>query len=327
MSIVAWNARGLGNPNTTRALKDTLTKYSPNIVFLSETKKNKKYLQRLRSRNKLSGSFYVNPHGIQGGLALWWTENVSITIMRESLNFIDTLASLTGEESWQCTFTNGPPYTSKKQQFWAKFQNLRQCSTVKWSVIRDVNIVADQNDKDGRALVNKSQAQWFLGFMDASGHIELPIKGGMLTWSNLRCDNDAIAEKLDKILMSSEWSGAYPKAIGVLEAAVASDHNPIILILDRLKKKKKKNFKFESRWLIEEECHSNRNRQNAIVKIKDGSGRWIEDDKEISMVFQKHFQELYTKDENIDLDSKQLEFLRFSLLLWRYLGQLLPQVI
>ncbi|KAK8971847.1 hypothetical protein V6N11_075672 [Hibiscus sabdariffa] len=143
---------------------------------------------------------------------------------------------------------------SEKQQFWANLQNFRHCSTVKWCIIGDINIVANQNDKDGGAPINRSHAQWFLDFMDVSGLIELPIKGGMFTWSNLRCDDDAIAEKLDKIFISSDWSLAYPKAIGVLEAAVASDHNPIILILDGMRKKRKKTFKFESQWLLEEEC-------------------------------------------------------------------------
>ncbi|KAK8498763.1 hypothetical protein V6N12_064052 [Hibiscus sabdariffa] len=301
MSIVAWNARGLGNPNTKRALKDTLIKYNPLITFLSETKKNQKYLERIKATNKFSGSFYVNPHGIAGGLALWWTENVSIKILRESVNFIDTLVLVNGEDPWQCTFVYGPPYTSEKQQFWANLQNFRHCSNVKWCIIGDINIVANQNDKDGGAPINKSHAQWFLDFMDVSGLIELPIKGGMFTWSNLRCDNDAIAEKLDKILISSDWSLAFPKAIGVLEAAVASDHDPIILILDGMRKKRKKMFKFESRWLLEEECYTSVSEAWA-GNPRDASNGWIEGEEEIFKEFQKHFQSLYTKDTNIDLD-------------------------
>ncbi|KAK8495245.1 hypothetical protein V6N11_000637 [Hibiscus sabdariffa] len=290
MAIVAWNARGLGNPNNTRALKDTIFKHDPCIVFLSETKKNQKYLERIKSRNKFVGSFYVNPRGIAGGLALWWKESVSISILRESLNFIDTLVSVNGEEAWQCTFVYGPPYISEKHEFWTNFQYLRHHQSVKWCVIGDVNIVADQNDKEGGAPIKKNQAKWFLDSMDASGLFELPIKGGTFTWSNLRGEKDAIAEKLDKILISCEWSLAYPKAIGILEAAVASDHNPIILLLDGLKKKRKRAFKLESRWILEEECYTmlneawegnlrcrgqlklNRKLKTTRVKLKQWSG-------------------------------------------------------
>ncbi|KAK8477909.1 hypothetical protein V6N11_012830 [Hibiscus sabdariffa] len=166
-----------------------------------------------------------------GGLALWWTEGVSITITKDSINFIDTLVSLNGEEPWQCMFIYGPPHTTDKHQFWANFQQIRKNATIKWCVIGDVNIVADQSEKEGGAPVKCSQAKWFLDFMEASGLIELPIKGGMFTWSNMRSNSIAIAERLDKILISNEWSLAYPKAIGMLEATVTSDHNPIIVSL------------------------------------------------------------------------------------------------
>ncbi|KAK8579409.1 hypothetical protein V6N12_069735 [Hibiscus sabdariffa] len=206
-----------------RALKDVLIKFNLSIVFLSETKK-KKYLDRLKSKNKFAGSFYVEPRGLAGGLALWWKENVSITIMKDSVNFIDTLISLNDEEPWQCTFIYGPPHSSDKKQFWETFQQIRHCSTVN-GVYHSLEMLT---------LWNK-----------------------MIKKEEPRRDNDAITERIDKILISSEWSLTYAKAIGILEAAVASDHNPILLQLEGLKKKRNKAFKFESRWLLEEECHSN----------------------------------------------------------------------
>ncbi|KAK9028753.1 hypothetical protein V6N11_025900 [Hibiscus sabdariffa] len=124
--------------------------------------------------------------------------------------------------------------------------------------------------------------------MKNSGLIELPIKGGLFTWSNRRKDDDAITERIDKILISSEWSLAYPKVIGILEAAVASDHNLILLQIEGLKKKRRRAFKFESRWLLEEECHSNvrevwERRQNCpghlklnrkLISTKDKLKKW-----------------------------------------------------
>ncbi|KAL4346509.1 hypothetical protein GQ457_17G010350 [Hibiscus cannabinus] len=56
------------------------------------------------------------------------------------------------------------------------------------------------------------------------------------------------------MLISKEWSVKYPKAIEMIEAVVASNHNPIIIFLEGLKKRRKKDFKFESRWLLEEDC-------------------------------------------------------------------------
>ncbi|KAL4312016.1 hypothetical protein GQ457_01G003630 [Hibiscus cannabinus] len=287
-------------------------------------------------------------------------------------------------------------------------------SIVAWNArgLGDVNIVADQSEKEGGAPVNNNQAKWFLDFMDISGLIELPIKGGTFTWTNMRSNDQAIAEKLDKVLISKEWSLKFPKAIGMIKAAVASDHNPIIVFLEGLKKRRKKDFKFESRWLLEEDCHEHvrgawsenftdtgnsllnkkmrktrvnlkkwskkkygknrqtiegikqqllhlqklplttqskmetlklkselqklweseerhwhqrarvnwinygdkntkffhattiqRHRHNAVLKIKDESGRWIEEEKEIRREFQRFFERLYTKEEEIDMNS------------------------
>ncbi|KAL4352119.1 hypothetical protein GQ457_06G008250 [Hibiscus cannabinus] len=360
--------------------------------------------------NKFSGSYYVDPIGLAAGLALWWIGDVSISILKDSVNFIDTLVSLNGEEPWYCTFIYGPPHRSDKEQFWAQLHQIRQCPNAKWCMIGDVNIVAVQNDKEGGNPMNKNQAKWFLDFIDVAGLIELPIKGGIFTWSNMRSDRDAIAEKLDKILVSNEWSLAFPKEIGILETTVVSDHNLIVLMLEGLKKKRKKEFNFESRWLLEEDCHKNfneawsensvctghlklnsklkkarvklkrwsgskygksrqtiegikhrllnpqkqpltiqtkeeisflkmelqklweseerhwhqrarvnwikfgdkntkffhattiqRNRKNAIVKIKSVDGSWLEDEGEICREFENHFKKLYTKEEDIDI--------------------------
>ncbi|KAK8529477.1 hypothetical protein V6N12_060258 [Hibiscus sabdariffa] len=291
MAIVAWNVRGLGNPNTTRALKDAIMKFNPKVVFLSETKKKHRYLERLKTKNRFTWRFYVDPRGLTGGLTLWWTEGISVTILKDSINFIDTLLSLNGEEPWQCTFLYGPPNAADKQLFWEKLHLLRNDPSSKWCIIGDVNIVADQSEKEGGNPINSNQAKWFLDFTDVAGMIELPIKGGNFTWSNMRSNEEAIAERLDKILISGEWSSTFPKAIGILEAAVASNHNPIIIQLQGLKKRRKKDFKFESRWLLEEECFSkvneawldnsrnnsqinlNRNLRHTRVKLQKWSGK------------------------------------------------------
>ncbi|KAK9001772.1 hypothetical protein V6N11_024470 [Hibiscus sabdariffa] len=119
-------------------------------------------------------------------------------IVKESINFIDTLVSLKGEEPWQCTFLYDPSHITDKQQFWANFHQLRRNSTLRWCVIGDVNILSDQSEKEGGAPVNNSQANWFLDFLDASSMLELPIKGMIFIWSNMRSNNEVIAERLEK---------------------------------------------------------------------------------------------------------------------------------
>ncbi|KAK8999212.1 hypothetical protein V6N11_070388 [Hibiscus sabdariffa] len=161
------------------------------------------------------------------------------------------MISLKGEDPWFCTFLYGPPHKEDKQRFWSNLSKIRNESNPCWCIIGDFNIVSNQDEKDGGAPINMSQAGCFLSFMDLS------IKGGEFTWSNMRSNQEAIVERLDKIIVSNKWSLIFPKAIGILEAATISDHNPVVLLMEGLKKERKREFKFESRWLLDEECSSN----------------------------------------------------------------------
>ncbi|KAK8506857.1 hypothetical protein V6N12_000427 [Hibiscus sabdariffa] len=120
MSIVAWNVRELGNADTVRALKDIVFKYKLNIVFLSETKNKKKYLEKIRTKMKLSESHHLELKGIAGSFALWWSKETQVTILKENKNLIDTCISINGDNEWFCTFIYGPPYLEEKEDFLGK---------------------------------------------------------------------------------------------------------------------------------------------------------------------------------------------------------------
>ncbi|KAL4273346.1 hypothetical protein GQ457_13G012080 [Hibiscus cannabinus] len=99
MSILSWNIRGLGKKESMRALKNAGVKFKPSIIFLSETKKKKRYLEKIKMKMKLDESFYVEPVGLAGGLALWWSNEANISALNYEKNFIDTKVSLNnGEE-------------------------------------------------------------------------------------------------------------------------------------------------------------------------------------------------------------------------------------
>ncbi|KAK8583790.1 hypothetical protein V6N12_068049 [Hibiscus sabdariffa] len=71
-------------------------------------------------------------------------------------------------------------------------------------VIGDSNMVTRPEKKLGRAIFDVSSAKWFCDFMDAYCLLELPLKGDTFTWSNHMSEDEAILEKLDRILISLE---------------------------------------------------------------------------------------------------------------------------
>ncbi|KAK9030714.1 hypothetical protein V6N11_032128 [Hibiscus sabdariffa] len=60
---------GLGNKDTVRALKNATFNHRADIVFLSEMKQKKRYLEKIRMKMKFDNAFYIEPEGIAGGLA------------------------------------------------------------------------------------------------------------------------------------------------------------------------------------------------------------------------------------------------------------------
>ncbi|KAK8516455.1 hypothetical protein V6N12_038696 [Hibiscus sabdariffa] len=118
----------------------------------------------------------------------------------------------------------------------------------------DTNIVASPTEKYGGSSFDHNNAKWYHEFLERTYLMEIQSKGGPYTWLNQRSKEDEICEKLDRVLSSLEWGFLFPEAIVVIDAAIASDHAPIVMLTNGLPKKFKKDFKFESSWLIEEEC-------------------------------------------------------------------------
>ncbi|KAK9018933.1 hypothetical protein V6N11_033978 [Hibiscus sabdariffa] len=196
---------------------------------------------------KLENAFYVEPVGIAGGLALWWSNSVNLSVMHFDKNFVDAKISITGEDEWFGTFIYAPPYSEEKQRFWEALASLRNDINDRWCTIGDSNIVASPDEKYGGTPFDHNGVKWYYEFLDRTCLLEIPSKGRFYTWSNQRSDEDVIIEKLDRALSSLEWSFIFPKAISIIDAAIASDHSPIVLLTNGLMKRTKRDFKFESR--------------------------------------------------------------------------------
>ncbi|KAK8551735.1 hypothetical protein V6N12_040359 [Hibiscus sabdariffa] len=176
MALLAWNVRGLDNKDTIRALKNICLKHKNDIVFLSETKKKKRYLEKIRMRMKLDNAFYVEPIGIAGGLALWWNNEVKLSVLHHDKNLIDTVISINGEPEWFGTFIYAPPYEEEKQEFWERLGTLRDNASVKWCIMGDTNVVSSPSEKYGGAPFDYNNAKWYYEFLEKSLLMEIQSK-------------------------------------------------------------------------------------------------------------------------------------------------------
>ena len=78
MRILSWNCQGLGNTPTVRHLQGIPGQFPPEILFLSETKNKRSYLESLVEVLGYHNLQTVEPIGIGGGLAVMWTESCKV---------------------------------------------------------------------------------------------------------------------------------------------------------------------------------------------------------------------------------------------------------
>lgn len=81
----------MGNSLTIQALKAMIAKDKPDLLFLSETKNSETMIQWLQKQLHFSSYYVWNPVGQAGGLAVFWTENISVDIELVSEFYIDMI--------------------------------------------------------------------------------------------------------------------------------------------------------------------------------------------------------------------------------------------
>ena len=81
----------MGNIPTVRHLRELRGQYFPEIIFLSETKNGRKYLENVVGHLGYHDLHIVEPTRKSGGLALMWRETVEVKILQSNKRMIDAL--------------------------------------------------------------------------------------------------------------------------------------------------------------------------------------------------------------------------------------------
>ena len=113
MKVLSLYCRGLGIPEAVVELRCLATKEAPQILFLCETKLDKRGFAELKEKLKMTEGLDVPRNGLGGGLALLWHENIDLAVKTYSPHHIDALVTFEGVE-WSFTSVYGHLVTVRR---------------------------------------------------------------------------------------------------------------------------------------------------------------------------------------------------------------------
>jgi exonuclease III len=237
MKILSWNCRGLGKPSAVRDLRQIIKAHQPDIIFLTETKfQSSDFSTRTNSFGNSYSNFVVDctmsPRNRSDGLALFWSNNVNITIIGYNTNMIDCyLGSTNNDNLWRATGIYGFPQQDKKINTCDLISSLYNTNPYdQWLLFGNYNLIMSSSEKQGGRDNSYDSNYMLQDTLNSCNLVDLGYNGEPFTWTNNQATDGHIKERLDRFCATTEWISRFPRFTNYHLMSYTSDHNPILLV-------------------------------------------------------------------------------------------------
>ena len=251
MNLLALNYRGLGLDAAVGELRDLIRSYNPVVVFLSETKKKSRAMNKLKWSLGFRNGVAVDCSGRSGGLALWWREGVDVSVRLWCQYYIDAKIVFEGR-TWRFSGIYGEPRTEQRRKTWEILRYLKNQDNLPWLCAGDVNEIITQDDQLGGNRMSEVNMLAFRECLGDCGLSNLGYKGYTFTWDNHREGEDNIQVRLDRGGATTPFLSLFPLTYVEHIPIEESDHMALLVRISAENRETLRSgprgFTFEEMW-------------------------------------------------------------------------------
>ncbi|GMJ07054.1 hypothetical protein HRI_004374500 [Hibiscus trionum] len=257
MNLLCWNVRGLGKPRAVNRLKNKLRGVHPHILFLIETKLDKRRMEKVRRHCGFMFGIDVPALGTRGGLSIGWKNECDVSLRSYSQWHIDIEIKEESGIVWRFTGFYGRPEERNRAESWNLLKQLGRDQSLPWVVAGDFNEIAYSFEKMGGCVRSERQMFDFRDALQKCDLADLGFTGLWYTWEKGRLPSTNIRERLDRAVANTAWWELFPGySITHLTHSI-SDHCPVLINTKGSSVSncsiQKKPFRFESSWVLEDD--------------------------------------------------------------------------
>ncbi|XP_040996131.1 uncharacterized protein LOC121242293 [Juglans microcarpa x Juglans regia] len=216
-------------------------------------------MEKVKLKLGMKNCYVVDSKGASGGMALFWKDDLNVSLTSYSHFHISTKIKQRGNKGeWLMTGFYGHPLISKRSSSWNLLNTLKPTDNVPWFCVGDYNEILYNGEKYGGGMRPYSQMEAFRQSLILNGVSDLGYVGDKFTWCNNRQGPQFTKERLDRACASAKWIEMFLDSMVSIEAAQKSDHRPLIISISSRSQfftREEWPLRYEACWATREECH------------------------------------------------------------------------